>query len=441
MCRKVKGSWHVRNGDLEALANVLEHFPIRVLADKRDGKTLGTETTGTTDTMEVRVSVRGHVVVNGQVDALDVDTTTEDVGRNTDSLVELLELLVPTDTCCNVSFDPDQRLQLDYLPLLLTNAGVDRDGWEVALAEQLVKLRCADGALDEYNDLVELQVIKQLVELAVLLALFERHEVLLKTVQCQLGVFVDVVLGRVLHELAADGLDLVGKRGAEHHDLLLLRGGPENLLDVTTHVCVKLALAFETSAVAELCLTNLVQHLVALVEHEDADTAQTQVLVANKSVQTSRCTDNDVRVGVLVLEDLGILLDGSATIEDASLDVWHVLGEPVVLVADLESQLTSVAHDQDRTFAGNGLDLLKSCEDENRSLTETRLGLADDITSEKRLGDTCLLNCTGDRKSEFGLARIERRTERESKRSVHRRSKASRCRKSSSSIKGINQLV
>lgn len=148
-----------------------------------------------------------------------------------------------------------------------------------------------------------------------------------------------------------------------------------------------------------------------------------------------------MRVGVLVLENLGVLLDGSATVEDASLDVGHVLGETVVLVADLESQLTSVAHDQDRAFAGDGLDLLKGCEDEDRSLTETRLGLADDITSEKRLRDTCLLNCTGDRKSEIGLARIERRTERESKRSVHRRSKVSRCRRSSSSTSRTHQLI
>lgn len=120
---------------------------------------------------------------------------------------------------------------------------MNRDGWEIALAEQLVKLRRTDGTLDEDDDLIELEVIKQLVELAVLLTLFERYEVLLKTVQRQLGVFVNVMLGRVLHELAADGLDLIGKGGAEHHDLLLLRRGPEDLLDVASHVCAWSALA------------------------------------------------------------------------------------------------------------------------------------------------------------------------------------------------------
>lgn len=94
------GGGNVRDGDLEAFADVLEYVLIRVLAHKRDGEALGTEPTGTTDTVQVGVGVRGHVVVDGQVDALDVNTTTEDVGCDTDPLVELLELLVTTNTSC-----------------------------------------------------------------------------------------------------------------------------------------------------------------------------------------------------------------------------------------------------------------------------------------------------------------------------------------------------
>ena len=41
----------------------------------------------------------------------------------------------------------------------------------------------------------------------------------------------------VLHELLADGPDVLGQGGREHHDLLLVRGGPEDLLDVAAHVC------------------------------------------------------------------------------------------------------------------------------------------------------------------------------------------------------------
>jgi hypothetical protein len=89
---------YVRKGNLEALLNLLEDLLIVLVADKGDGETLGSETAGTTDTVQVGVGVGGEVVVDGQIDTLDIDTTTEDVGGNADALVELLELLVAFDT-------------------------------------------------------------------------------------------------------------------------------------------------------------------------------------------------------------------------------------------------------------------------------------------------------------------------------------------------------
>lgn len=367
---------NLRKGNLETLLNGLENLLVLVVGDERDGDTLGTETTGTTDTVKVRVGVGRKIVIDRQVDALDIDTTTEDVGGDADALVEVLELLVAADTIFRVSYRPSPRLWDRWdLPLLLADTRVDSDGREVALAQELVKLRSTQGALDEDDDLVELELIEQLVELAVLLALLQRNAVLLETVQGQLGVLVDVVLGRVLHELLADGLDLVGEGGREHHDLLLLRRGTEDLLDVTAHV-------------------DLVEHLVALVKDEHADATQTQVLVPDKRIKPTGSSNDDVRVSVLVLEKLGILHDGGSTVEDADLDLGHVLGETSVLVLDLEGQLASVAHDHDRALAGDRLDLLEGGEDEDGSLSETGLGLADDVSSKHGLGNADLLNCS-----------------------------------------------
>lgn len=53
--------------------------------------------------MKVRVSLGGQIVVDGQVDTLDINTTTEDICGDADALVELLEFLVPTDTSICVS--------------------------------------------------------------------------------------------------------------------------------------------------------------------------------------------------------------------------------------------------------------------------------------------------------------------------------------------------
>lgn len=116
---------------------------------------------------------------------------------------------------------------------------MDRDRGEVALAQELVKLGGAKSALDEDNDLVELELVEKLVELPVLLPLLERDEVLLETVERQLGIFVDVMLRGVLHEFPANGLDLVRQCGREHHHLLLLRGGAEDFLDIATHICAR----------------------------------------------------------------------------------------------------------------------------------------------------------------------------------------------------------
>lgn len=40
----------------------------------------------------------------------------------------------------------------------------------------------------------------------------------------------------ILHELSADGANLFAQGGAEHHDLFLMGGQTEYLLDVSAHV-------------------------------------------------------------------------------------------------------------------------------------------------------------------------------------------------------------
>jgi hypothetical protein len=83
---------------LEALLNRLEDGLVIGAAHERDTETLGSETTGTTHAVEVGIGLVGHVVVDGHVDALDIDTTTEDVSGDTDTRLELFELLVALDT-------------------------------------------------------------------------------------------------------------------------------------------------------------------------------------------------------------------------------------------------------------------------------------------------------------------------------------------------------
>ena len=153
--------------------------------------------------------------------------------------------------------------------------------------------------------------------------------------------------------------------------------------------------------------TNLVEHLVTLIEHKALDVAQTEVLVAHECVQATGSGDNDVRVGLLVLENVDVVLDGSATVEDRGLDVRKVLAETGVLVLDLESQLAGVAHDKHRALAVDRLDLLKGCQDENGSFAKTRFGLTKDVSSKNCLRNAVLLDC-GYRMSDIGQKIIAR---------------------------------
>lgn len=106
------------------------------------------------------------------------------------------------------------------------------------------------------------------------------------------------------------------------------------------------------------------------------------MLVTNQSVQSTRSRNDDVRMLILIFQDSNVVLHRSATVKNGSTDIGHVLAETCILVLDLVSQLTSVTHDQYRYLARNRVDLLESCEDKDGSLTETRLGLAENIGSE-----------------------------------------------------------
>lgn len=157
-----------------------------------------------------------------------------------------------------------------------------------------------------------------------------------------------------------------------------------------------------------LLLTGLVQHLVALIEDEVLQVGKAEVPIADKSIDTTGCTNYDVRVGLLVAEELNVLLNGCSTVEDTDLDVGQELGETVVLVPDLVGQLTSMAHDQDRgdTRLGLLIHLLQSSEDEDGCLSETGLGLAENIVTKNGLGNGDLLDCRARRDVRMDLKAV-----------------------------------
>ncbi len=121
-------------------------------------------------------------------------------------------------------------------PLLLADARVHGDAGKVAFSEQLVKFSGAQRAFDEDDDLVELERVKELIQLPVFLRLAQLDVVLLQAVQRELRVVIDSDGEWILHEFFANGQYLPRKRGAEHHHLLLRGRSTEYLLHVAPHV-------------------------------------------------------------------------------------------------------------------------------------------------------------------------------------------------------------
>lgn len=343
------------NLDVESGLDLLQDLLFLLGRHKGHGQTLGTESTGSADSVQVLVSLGGQVVVDGQVDSLDIDTSTEDVGGHTDTLVELLEGLVSGDS------------------FLLSQAGVNGDGGEVASTQQLVQLVGSVGRLDKDDDLVELQGVQQVRQLSVLVLLLQLEVVLLQAVQGQLCLVIDVDLQRRLHELLTNGTDLLRQGGREHHHLFLVRSVSEDVLHVSSHV-------------------QRLQNLVTLVNDERLHVVQTDALLGNKSVQSTGSGHHNVWACVLVLQLFQVARNRDTTVEDVSLHVWHVLRETGIFVTDLVCQFSGVTDHQGGDLTGNRVQLLQRGQHENGSFTQTGLGLAQDIGTQNRLGDTDLLN-------------------------------------------------
>lgn len=92
--------------------------------------------------------------------------------------------------------------------------------------------------------------------------------------------------------------------------------------------------------------TELLEHLVTLVQDEVLDVLQDQGLSPDEGQCAAGRAHHDV--GAVLLQHLLVFLDGHAAEEHGCSHSGHVLGEALVLLADLEGQLSRVAHDQHR---------------------------------------------------------------------------------------------
>lgn len=115
----------------------------------------------------------------------------------------------------------------------------------------------------------------------------------------------------VLHKLEADGADVLAQRRAEHHDLLLVGGVAEDLLHISTHV-------------------ELLEHLVALVEHKMFDVLQLELARPDQGQNSARGAND--HVWTAALQQFLVVADVHATEENANSHRLQVLRKPLVFL-------------------------------------------------------------------------------------------------------------
>lgn len=106
---------------------------------------------------------------------------------------------------------------------------------------------------------------------------------------------------------------------------------------------------------------------------------QVEILVADEGKGASRSAHHDVRA--VVLERLLVLGDGHPAKENGASDAIKILGEPLVLLVDLEGKLPGVTEDEDADLAFHRLNLLEGGYHKHSRLAHPALCLTDDIHS------------------------------------------------------------
>lgn len=307
----------------------LTHHADIVGGDEVDGNTLTSETSTTTNAMDVVLAVGGEIVVDDKGDLLDIDTTGEEVSGDEDTGRSGTELL-----------HNDITLSLVHVTVH------GRDG-EIAGSELVgepVDLPAGVAEDDGLGDCDGLVQVGEGVELPVLL--LDSNVELLDTFESEL-VLLDENADRVAHELGGDLEHILGHGGGQEDDL----GG----------------LGQELEDVVDLLGETARQHLVGLVEDEHLHVVRLQDTTLDHVVDTAGGAHDDLGT---ILESLHVITDAGAANAGMALDVHEVTDGNDDLL-DLLGQLAGGGEDQRLAGLDVGVDLLEGGDGEGSRFTGT----------------------------------------------------------------------
>jgi hypothetical protein len=310
------------------LLNLAHHADV-IGSDEVDGHALASETSTTTDAMDVVLAVGGQVVVDDKGHLLDIDTTGKEISGDEDTGRSGTELLHDDVTLCLVHVAVHGRDS--------KVTGSELVGEPVDLPTSVAE----DDGLGDGDGLVQ---VGEGIELPVLL--LDSNVELLNTFEGEL-VLLDEDTDRVAHELGGDLEDILGHGGGQEDDLSRLGQKLEDVVDLLSEAAR--------------------QHLVGLVEHEHLHVVGLQDTTLDHVLDTSGCTNNDLGS---FLEGFHVVTDTGATNASMAGNVHEVTdGDDDLL--DLLSQLTGRGKNQSLASLDIRVDLLESRDGEGGRLAGT----------------------------------------------------------------------
>lgn len=328
---------------MESALDAFEDLLVFFRGDEGNGLTLSFETSSSADSVHVVLSGSGHVEVDDQVDSFDIDTSSEEISHDQDSVLAFLELVVDTGTV--------------FLFHLAVGVGVS----VILFSEELREILSAVRLVHEDDELVEVDLGEQLQKNRDLLLFLDLQVVLVETVKHQLGAVLNEDFQLILEELSAGLLGFVRHGTTEHHDLLLAGQLVEDLLDVTSHL-------------------DTVEHAIALVDDEVFDVLSFDDFRASleERHETAGGGDEDVRLLGFECVDVDGFFD--TTVDGLHLEVG-VLAETLEFARDLNRELTCVAQHDAAEWLRFRCQLVQHGQHEHCCLSRSCLRLAQNVFS------------------------------------------------------------
>jgi len=318
--------------------NFSDEFGV-VWKNEVDCHSLSTESTSSTDSVDVVLLLEWELIVDDETNLLDIDTSSQEIGGNENSGGSSSELL-------------HDGVSLDLVHLTMHG----RNG-EVMLIHGLLELENSLFGVAVNQGLVDVQVRVEIKEnLHLPLFLLDGDVVLTDTFECKVFA-LDKNFLWISHEVLGQSQDIVWHGGREESDL-----------DVTWEVL---------EHILDLLLESSRQHLIGLVHDEESEIVGLEESFLHH-VENSSWGSND---GMnTLLEELDVLSDAGTTDTGVNLNTL-VLTDLVYNVCDLERKLSSWGYDQCLDVAGCGINDLKGRNGESTRFTGSRLSLSDGIVT------------------------------------------------------------